>query len=195
MLERGQLCASQRQICEATGMPHRQLRTFLAELESTHAVTQDVTQGRTIITICNYSQYQDEKEASDTAPTQRATQQRHSKEQGNNIPTTSDAADAPPLDPKKVAFDSGISLLVQAGKSKAAARTMIGRWVKDHDAPAVVDAIGRAVREGAADPIPFIEGCFRFSRLKAGPASGDRRETRDGRFQEFVGGEWVEVHE
>jgi hypothetical protein len=94
-LERGQLCVSQRQMEEATGMGRQALRTFLDALEQagaitrtpTHQVTQGSTQGatqpptqgktkratqaRTTITICKYDEYQDRP----GDPTQSATQE------------------------------------------------------------------------------------------------------------------------
>lgn len=88
---------------------------------------------------------------------------------------SSNAADAP-IDPVKVMFDGGVSLLTSAGIASAKARTLLGKWRKDHGAEAVIAAIGRAKREGAIDPVAFIEGCFRFTAKSERPADGEIRE-------------------
>ena len=66
-LQRGQFCASQQQICDATGMTRKQVRVFLDALEAESAVVlkraNDRAKGRTIVTICNYDQYQSKPES------------------------------------------------------------------------------------------------------------------------------------
>lgn len=74
-------------------------------------------------------------------------------------------AEAPALpvivDPDKVMFDGGISLMARAGVLEPKARQLLGKWKRDHGTPSVIAALGAAQREGAIDPISFIEGCFR----------------------------------
>jgi len=101
------------------------------------------------------------------------------------------AADAP-IDPAKAAFDAGISLLSRAGKSPASARALIGKWIKAHKAEAVIVALGRAQREGAVDPVAFIEGIFRAAPKTRG---GERRQLPDGRWQSYDSfNGWVTEH-
>lgn len=69
-------------------------------------------------------------------------------------------ADAP-FDPVKLMFDSGVELIRSAGKTEGAARSWLGKARKDHGTEAVISAIGRAKREGAIDPIPFMEIALR----------------------------------
>lgn len=180
-LSRGQVCLSHRQVEQATGMGRKAFSTFLKALEAENAVVvkshHDARQGKTIVTICNYDKYQ--SEAPDLAPegVPDTRQERATKEQGkhlNNIPTSSEAADATPLDPAKVMFDAGRSLLMAAGKSKDQAGKLLGRWRSDHGAEAVIAALGRAQREGAIDPVSFIEGCLRFSERQKKPYKTDR---------------------
>lgn len=106
---------------------------------------------------------------------------------------SSNAADAP-IDPVKVMFDGGVSLLTSAGIPSAKARTLLGKWRKDHGAEAVIAAIGRAKREGAIDPVAFIEGCFRFTAKSERPADGEIREIGGVRkvFSAFDG--WRVIH-
>lgn len=64
-------------------------------------------------------------------------------------------------DPLKIMFDTGIALITAAGKSEQAARSWLGKSRKVQGVEAVIAAIGQASREGAPDPIAFMEGCFR----------------------------------
>ena len=80
------------------------------------------------------------------------------------------------IDPEKVMFDSGRKLLAGAGISPAKAGQLLGKWKRDHSAEAVISALGRAQREGAIDPVAFIEGCFRFRAKAAVPQDGDIRD-------------------
>lgn len=75
-------------------------------------------------------------------------------------------ADAPP-DPVKILFDSGIALITKAGKGEAQARTWLGKARKDYGTEAVITMIGRAKREGAVDPIPFMEAGLRANKRAA----------------------------
>lgn len=73
---------------------------------------------------------------------------------------SNDTDGEPVVDPVKIMFDAGVSLIKSAGKSDSAARSWLGKARKDHGPEAVIAAIGRAKREGAIDPIPFMEGCL-----------------------------------
>lgn len=103
-------------------------------------------------------------------------------------------------DPAKAMFDSGLRLLGEAGIRGAKARTLLGRWKRDHGAEAVIVALGRAQRESAVDPVSFCEGVLRFTK-RAGqsalPQVGDERHTPDGRLLRYGGAldQWVEVRE
>lgn len=83
-LERGQLCASQAQICAETGITRQQLRSLLDALESNQAVTiksaNGATKGKSIITICNYDKYQGDNQDSNQADNQAATKRQPIKE-------------------------------------------------------------------------------------------------------------------
>lgn len=83
-LERGQLCASQAQICERTGATRQQVRSLLEALEANQAVTiksaNGATKGKSIITICNYDKYQGDSQPDNQADNQAATKQQPIKE-------------------------------------------------------------------------------------------------------------------
>lgn len=74
-------------------------------------------------------------------------------------------AEAPALpvivDPDKVMFDGGISLMARAGVLEPKARQLLGKWKRDHGTPSVIAALGAAQREGAIDPTSFIERALR----------------------------------
>jgi hypothetical protein len=86
-----------------------------------------------------------------------------------------DSGTSVPVDPAKVMFDSGIALLGAAAVPERKARSMLGRWLRDHGPETVIVALGNAQREGAIDPISFIEGCFRN-----GSQSRPARQSRNG---------------
>jgi hypothetical protein len=82
------------------------------------------------------------------------------------------AADAP-LDPVKVMFDSGVALITAAGKAEGSARAWLAKARQNYGAEAVIVAIGCAKREGAIDPIPFMEASLRArARTRAEPVVG-----------------------
>jgi hypothetical protein len=83
---------------------------------------------------------------------------------GSKEPNDAASASQAVADPEKVMFDAGVKLLSDAGMSPAKARPLIGKWKRDHGSANVIEALGRAKREGAIDPVGFIEGCFRAHR-------------------------------
>jgi hypothetical protein len=64
-------------------------------------------------------------------------------------------------DPEKILFDQGIAILAAGGVKEPKARQLIGKWKKDHGAPNVISALSAAKREGAIEPISFIEAALR----------------------------------
>jgi hypothetical protein len=65
------------------------------------------------------------------------------------------------VDPLKVMFDAGVALIAQSGKAESTARAWLAKARKVHGAEAVIAAIGAAKREGAIDPISFMEASLR----------------------------------
>lgn len=72
-------------------------------------------------------------------------------------------ADAPPevIDPAKLIFDAGLQLLAEASVPERNARSLLGKWRREYGDEALIAALGSAKREGAIDPVSFIEGIFR----------------------------------
>jgi hypothetical protein len=69
-------------------------------------------------------------------------------------------------DPEKVVFASGVQFLGCHGVPEQKARSLIGKWKRDHGAPSVISMLSAAKREGAIEPISFIEAGLR-TRAKA----------------------------
>lgn len=179
---RGELCASQAMLEEITGLSRQQLRTFLAALERSGAIktrsATKSTKGRTIVTFCNYDKYQSPQPSAN----QTSTKHQPTKEQDNNIPVGA-AEKSAASDPVKLMFDSGRELLSGAGKSNAAAGKLLGKWRKEYGTADVIAAIGNARREGAIDPVSFIEGTLRFRQKRGATAPrADSRTEHAGAF-------------
>jgi hypothetical protein len=83
----------------------------------------------------------------------------------------------PPIDPSKVLWNAGHKLLIGSGISDNTARGMLGKWRRDHGDELLAVALGKAQREGAIDPVSFIQGCFR-ARSRDGPVLTSLAETR-----------------
>lgn len=160
-LNRGQLCVSQRQVCDETGMSHQRFRTFLSELTATQAITHEATHGRTVITICKYDNYQNKDDASNTDENTAATQQQHTKEQRNNITNTfsnekEQASPVPISVLTKAVWDCGVQYLTSKGIETRQARSVLGKWRKDSGDAQILESIEAAQRAGTEDPIPYI---------------------------------------
>lgn len=86
-LERGQMCASRKQISDGTGLSEKEVRNLLDCLERASGVRREYVggraKGRSIITICNYEEYQPEKLKSGQASGQARAKRGPTKEQIN----------------------------------------------------------------------------------------------------------------
>lgn len=158
-LKRGQLCVSQRQIARETGMSHQQVRTFLADLETENAITQDTTHGRTVITICKYEHYQDKSDRKKPDSNTAATQQQHTKEQVNNIPVGEADKSAPSsvvnfASVQSAVWSIGVAYL--SGHGVKNPRAIIGKMLKENSAAEILGAIDAAEKAETQDPVPYI---------------------------------------
>lgn len=129
-------------------------------------------------------------ESNETGEASASTREEKAREEKSSVgkPT---AADAPP-DPVKVMFDSGIFLLGRAGIPEPKARSLIGKWLKAHGTETVIAALGTAQRQGAIDPVAFVEGVFRFKPKAQSPAddcpdNGDEKLGPTGVLLKFSG--------
>lgn len=168
VLERGQLCVSQAQICAETGISRKRLRALLSELEAENAVgiktATGRANGRSLITIRNYDKYQDVKSNEGQPEGQRRAKEGPTKEQGNNIRDTLDANASNGADAPKPTIEVSVSSAAvwNAGKPFLASRgvanpgSMIGRWLKSHTPVELLTALEAAQRSGTQDPVSYI---------------------------------------
>lgn len=189
-IPRGSVCASERRIADEVGVGYQVVRTFLGRLKKDRMINAEVTHGRNVISLCNYEKYQSAKINGNAAPNAELTQSQRTKEQVNKTPPTEGAS----ADPVKVMFDNGRRLLSEAGVSHKQAGSLLGKWRGQHGTEAVISALGRAQREGAIDPVSFIEGCFKWAKSQPQRGSwrvGDLRALSPTRVQEFwPDGKW-----
>lgn len=203
-VKRGQLMTSYRQIERATGVGVQVIRTMIDLLKAEHAINTDTSNGRMVITICNYDKYQSPDGVDNTSTNTPPTHRQHTKRTREQIPTTSEAPASPApeaenaMDPAKILFTQGVKTLTAGGVKEASARSLIGRWRQSHGDAAVLAAFGRAQREGAMDPVAFIEGCFRFDAAKR-PNHPEIGEIRiiGGKRKKYAGNGtgWLVVHD
>lgn len=83
----------------------------------------------------------------------------------NTVTKVTDAG-APPDDPKKMIFDVGVSVLTGAGMKIPQARSVLGKWLKDHDIAEVLAAVIAAREQNPASPVEWISGRFRSIAIR-----------------------------
>ena len=168
-LERGQLCASRAQLAVAWGWSPSAVERFLTRLETEQMIERATGQGRTIITICNYAEYQDVEsetgQATGQAGGQEPDRDRTTKEQGNQetkdipSPNGDGREDAPPpmaLDLAATLFRTGLSILMDAGHEERPARSIIGKWKKTYSDSVVLAVLARCQTQRPEEPVEWI---------------------------------------
>jgi hypothetical protein len=110
----------------------------------------------------------DERQYKSDTSTERVKRFRQRSKTVTETPPDTESETDTPLDksngaedPEKVMFDHGRAFLQANGIGAAKAGTLLGKWKRDHGAAQVIAALGKAKREGAIEPVSFIEGCFR----------------------------------
>jgi hypothetical protein len=89
---------------------------------------------------------------------------------------------------RKEVFDAGLDILIAAGQRKDRARSIIGKWRKEHGEEAVLSAIRRARDQAVSEPVSFITACLKAQSPDNAPprtaaeilAEMDRDGTYDG---------------
>lgn len=204
-LSRGSVHHSERYMAAAWRWERPKVQRFLKKLVAEGAVEKVTVphisgkpihysiRGAIHLRLCNYEKYQDPRSAPRSAHRSKVKEDLPlAKAKGASPPASAPAAQA---DIKKIAFDQGTELLTGAGVKLRQAKALLGRWIKDHGEAAVVEALGRAQREGAVDPQSYIAACLKRKERTSGPQIGDTRTLRDGRKQEFAGATegWMDV--
>lgn len=200
-LKRGEVCFSQQQIQDDTGASRKEVRAVLEWLlrtrkavkiganERANGGASVRANARTLLAIEKYEEYQgqDRKRANgeankgaDEGPTKEQDKQINnsvSKETEASASQPASREVSPASDLSSLIFGQGLDLLVQAGRNDQAARSILGKWRRDHGEAAVIEALGKAQREGAIDPVGYIEGVFRFQKQRASNAPAERPGT------------------
>lgn len=112
-LERGQLSHSLRYMATAWGWKIKRVRTFLRRLETDTQIGTQTGTGQTVITICNYNQYQNPSAARGTqsgTPTGTQRAQRETKEPYKKEDTPANAGSS---SVSKYAFEAGTIRLTE----------------------------------------------------------------------------------
>lgn len=91
-------------------------------------------------------------------PKQANASTREEKRREEN--TVAKATDGEAVDPQgdlaKELFERGVTFLSRHGVKEAQARSIIGRWRKDHQDADILSAFMDCAKSGAIDPIPWI---------------------------------------
>lgn len=177
-LTRGQFAVSTRDLAARFRVSQSTIARFMGRLESGGKLVQGVVQGVPVLTLCKYDAYQRSSEEGD-APSasdvvqpwvsggshkNKGKESKEGKKEGFRELTLSAAAAPQPIDPWKVVFDTGVQLLVGAGKSEPQARAVIGKWRKDHPAGDLITAIAEAQRLGVTDPVSWVTAALGAKR-------------------------------
>src|ERR1017187_1012593 len=75
-IKRGELLTGINSLCRQTKMTPRNIRTCLTNLKSTNEITIKATNKFSIITLCNYNEYQKNDKQNDKQNDKRATNER-----------------------------------------------------------------------------------------------------------------------
>lgn len=152
---------------------------LLEELEAAGSVLRYEVDGRQFGAVRNFVKYQRPKKPNSLYP--QTTEVRNycghkGEEVPNQFPTggekapqmedgggrrSSEPNGSALVDPEKAMFDSGICLLQSSGRAESSARSLLAKWKNAHGSAAVIEALGAAQRQGAIDPVSFIEGRWR----------------------------------
>ena len=210
-VKRGQVLTSYRQIEAATGVGIQVVRTLIKLLQTERAVNTDASNGRMLITICNYEKYQSASKACNTAPNTEPTQRQHTKE------TREQDNKRTPLPPK--GEDAGFQAFWDAYPHRAGAKKnrkgALAKWSaaikrgvtagtlmagvdRMRTDPAVVrgfarDAVTWLNQEGWTDEVAVAQPGLRV--VGNGPRIGDVRMI-SGAPMEYAGNGtgWIRVH-
>ena len=179
-LERGQLCASVRQMADAWGWSKSAVDRFLTRLETETMIEREAGHGRLVITICNYEKYQDDgnskRDSSGTPSGTAAGQQRDNKEQDNHKTSVKRERNARAIPDDWQPSEFGIGT-----KSRA----IVDRMTEDEFNEALEHFLAHHRKKGdkfkdwQAAWSTWILNSKRFGNGKAG-FSNRERDTRDG---------------
>lgn len=163
-LERGQIHVSDRSLATAFRWDRKRVRRYLDRLAAHDMVVAVRDQSGTIISLCNYDRYQQPPAPKGAGRGPARGRAGAAQEQGKQD-SGSDEPDAPPAGTVKAVFDAAVTLLAASGHQPRAARSIVGRWRKQHGDAAVLAALIDARERAISNPVEWIP-----RRLNAAPA-------------------------
>jgi hypothetical protein len=104
----------------------------------------------------------------DVAPADHA-QQNGGKNSGKNAPSfyssflssvSKDTGAGAPVDKGKVTFGACLAYLIENGNDEKNARSLLGKWRRDHGDEAVQVAVEKARAGRVSNPVPYIQACL-----------------------------------
>lgn len=212
-VKRGQLLTSYRQIEAATGVGVQVSRTLINLLQTEGAVNTDVSNGRMLITICNYDKYQAPRKDANNPANTALTHGQHTantqKKQENNLnkrtplpPKGGDVAGFeafwaawPLAKPAKAKAQAAFRKLTAEDRAKAteAVAEWAVNWRRQHPQASDIHPTSylnqKRWEDEATAPTPGLRV------VHSGPRIGDVR-TIDGRQMEYAGNGtgWIRVY-
>ena len=180
---RGSVCASERHISEGCGVGRQVVRTALKRFQTEQMINQNVTHGKSIITLCNYEKHQQPEKATNPRLTQAQPKPNPQKKQRNketrvtNVTQDARAADIlAAVVPQQIAVDfTEHRREMKKPLTERAATAMVSKLEGHHDPVAVLtDSIANGWQGIFPDKINP-----KFSTIKGGQHgqpdhSGDR---------------------
>ena len=172
VLKRGQLIASVRHLATEWGWAPTRVHRFLkklnrADMIETASETASETAPR-FLTICNYDKYQAPPTPSETASeTAIGTREKERKEYlpygrpNGELPSNGNGENL-----KAIIFGQCLTYLKQSGVEEKKARSLLGKWRKEHGEGNVIEIASEASKQGISEPVGWIEKAL---RVRHGP--------------------------
>lgn len=172
-LKRGQLSYSIRFLASTWRWDEKRVRRCLDKFQNADMIAAATAAGQTVITICNYEQYQTKEERAAAGnghepPHQRRTSAANKKEgeEVNNSSGSVSNETSPARDMRSIVFDEGLSwLAAHTSKRPDQLRPLLGKWVRDHGDGEVISAIAECQRSPPVDPIAWLQKRFSGSKF------------------------------
>lgn len=154
-VSRGQFHTSLRNLGSAWKWGKWKVQRYLERLEDNDMIRTAYGQSGVMITICNYAKYQDVPDNQDDN-NRTATGQLPDTQEQRKQDSPSNEGGVPPTDTVKTIFEIGVSLLEASGNSAKAARSIVGRWRKDHTDARVLEALLDCQARRISNPVEWM---------------------------------------
>lgn len=154
-VRRGQFHTSLRTLGTVFGWGKNKVARYLERLVSAEMVGTASGQSGLLITICNYDRYQSVAEDRPVVTGTAAGQPRDTQEQGKQD-SASNEAGVPPVDITKALWQLGVEVLTASGHDPRSARSIVGRWRKEHTDGQVLEALLDCQARRISSPVEWM---------------------------------------